>query len=157
MISLILFIPASVETPAASGDPPSQRFLGVSVRAHTQLLSHHVVNEAFSFLPTSLGMCRLPEMTLVAVCRKGAASVMLRPVQVPRALSGAGNLHSAGVLVTQAFPLHFDFSNLCWLHLQVGKIPSYPCFPVFQKLHSRADWIAQYFSDLEASGSPVFP
>lgn len=34
----------------------------------------------------------------MAVCRKGAASVMLRPVQIPRALSGAGNVHGAGVL-----------------------------------------------------------
>lgn len=88
-----------------------------------------------------------------------AASVTLRPAQVPRALLGGwkcAHYWCARALVIQGFALHFDFSDLYWLYLQVGKMPSYPCLTVFQKFPSRTAVGAQYFSDLEAGSSPEF-
>lgn len=52
--SLILFIPASVETPAASRYSPSQQFLGVSISAHTEPLRHYVVRH-FPFFSQTRG------------------------------------------------------------------------------------------------------
>lgn len=101
--SLILFIPASVETPAASRYSPSQLFLGVSISAPTEPLSHHVVKH-FPFFSQTWGWagCLMWPVSVAVGCwwvcgHKGAASIRLRAVQDPGLCPVAGNVHMAAV------------------------------------------------------------